>query len=370
MINDIKSKLPALNLSLYLFLFILILPIAIVAIYQGLIATDRYESLASIYITEAKSESSPLDLSMLGLSSSTASDRDILVLKAFIESPTLLDKLNEDLGLLDHFASSDADFFSRLSKDTEREYALEYYNEMVTATLDEDAKLLEISVQTFDPAYSQKVLDRILYHSQKFIDNLNEKVSRSQLLFFEGVVQQSEEELMQEKKVLQDFQQKNKIFSTEIASQTIAGTISSLEQQLAAKQAEITSRQGTLGENSPTLIRLRAESEALKQQIEKENERLAGGSGRTLSEIDSEFRDINLRIEYKTLRYKSHLEALEAAQLETARRMRFLTIVSAPTMPEASLYPRRGYNILTGAIIALMVYFMVSVSLAVMREHA
>ena len=370
MLSKFSFKMPKWDISLYLFVFVLILPIGVITVYQGLIATDRYESLASIYITEAKADSGSFDLSMLGLSTSSSSSRDILVLKAFIESPTLLEKLDEDVGLLDHYASSGADFFSRLSADEEREYALEYYNDMVTATLDEEAQLLEISVQTFDPAYSQRVLDRILYHSQKFIDNLNEKVSRSQLLFFEGVVQKSEEELMEEKKVLQEFQQKNKIFSTEIASQTIAGTISGLEQQLAVKQAEIASKEGSLGENSPTLIRLKAESDALRQQIEKENERLAGGSGRTLSELDSELRDINLQIEYKTLRYKAHLEALEAAQLETARRMRFLTIVSAPTMPEASLFPRRGYNILTGAILALMVYFMVSVSLAVMREHA
>ena len=370
MIIDLFRNKLSLNLSHYLLLFLLIIPVFIFSFYELIIASNRYESKASVYITEAKSEASGIDLAMLGLSTSSGTQREILVLKAFIESPTLMEILDSDLGLLSHFSSENADYFSRLPRDTEIEYALEYYNKRVTATLDKDANLLEISVQTFDPQYSQKVLERILLHAQNFIDRLNDNVSNSQLTFFNNVVKDSEQELMSEKRALQNFQNKNRIFSTELASKSIAGTIASLEQHLATKQAELKSLSAHLGENSPRLLALKAEISGLQEQIQSENERLAGGTGKTLSELDAEYREIELQIEYKTLRYKAHLEALEAAQLDTARRMKFLTVVSAPTIPEASLYPERGYNIVTAFLISLMVYFMISISIAVIREHA
>ncbi|WP_319497377.1 hypothetical protein [uncultured Cohaesibacter sp.] len=364
------SIVKKLKLHHFLIIVLLVIPIICIVVFELLVVSNRYESLATIYITEENSEVNPFDLSSIGLSGSAGSNREILVLKSYIESQSMMEKLDKDLHILDHFSSSHVDFFSRLKPNAEREFALEYYNERITAELDVEAKLLQLSVQTFDPEFSKKVLERILVHSQEFIDKLNENVSRSQLVFLEGVVKNSEEDLMQETKNLQDFQNKNKIFSTELTSKSIVETIAGLEQRLAANRAQLSARKGSLDENAPTIIRLRAEIDALEQQIKLENDRLAGGDKSSLSELDTNLREIRLRIEYKTLRYKAHLEAFEKAQLETARRMRFLTIVSGPTMPEASLYPDRGYAILTGSILSLMVYFFISISVAVIREHA
>jgi capsular polysaccharide transport system permease protein len=346
-----------------------VLPISVLVVYQYLIASDRYESTASVYITEEHAQSSPFDLSLLGVAG-VGSAREILVLKAFIESPTLMDLLDKDIQLLDHFSSGNADFFSRLSSGAPREDALDYYNNRVTSVLDEDAQLLYISVQTFDAAYSKQVMDRILFHSQQFIDALNENITGAQKIFFEAAVKRSEDDLLETNKILRDFQQKNKIFSTELTSQAIGETIAALEQQLAEKQAILRAREGTLNADAPRVVRIRAEIQALEEQIAGENERLAGKDGTSLSELDSRFRDIKLQIEYKTLRYKAHLEAFEQAQLDTARRLKFLTVVSAPTLPEASLYPRRHYIVFTGALVALMVYFLVAISLAIFKEHA
>ncbi len=363
------STFGKLSLSQFLLLVLLVFPITILIIYEYLIASDRYESSASVYITEEQQKSSPFDLSLLGITNA-GSSRDILVLKAFIESQGLLDQLDKDIGLLAHYSSTDADFISRLTKDAPKEEALEYYNVRVTSELDEEAQLLKISVQTFDAAYSKLLIDQILYHSQRFIDELNESIKRSQLLFFEGAVKTSEDELIKANQALRDFQLKNKIFSTDLATKTIAETIAGLEQQLATKQAELKSRLGALSRKAPTVIRVEAEISALQEQIERENERLAGSGGSSLSSLDTAFREIRLRIEYKTLRYKANLDAFEQAQLDIARRLRFLTVVAAPTRPDSSLYPDRLYIVITGSILALMLYLVVGISISIMKEHS
>ncbi len=358
-----------LSLSRLLLIVLLVIPVILIIIYAVFLATDRFESSASVYITEEQGASSALDLSSLGFTTSSNS-REIMVLKAFIDSQGMMMRLDKDLHLLDHFSSSGADIFSRLETGAPIEIAYEYYKKRIKTNFDDQAQLLEISVQTFDSEFSKKVLDRILAHSQDFIDQLNEQIKSSQLLFFQAEVKTSENELIEARNRLTEFQRKNAIFSTDLATKTIGGTISGLEKQLAARQADLSSRLGVLDESSPTVKRIRAEIEALKDQINKENSRLASDKGNSLSELDSKFREIELLIEYKTLRYKANLQAYEQAQLDTARRLRFLTIVAEPTVAESALYPDRIYMVITGSILAFVFYFLVTISIAIIREHS
>ena len=366
---ELQMKRSWFSLSKFLFLILFIVPVAAVAIYEYVYASDRYESTASVYITEESTQSSPLDLTLLGITNA-GSSRDILVLKAFVESQALLGKFDEHLGLREHFSDPKIDILSRLPKDASREEYFEYYLNRVTATYDDEAQLLKFSVQTFNREYSKKVLEFILKESQIFIDRLNSNVSSSQLKFFENEVKKSEELLAAEKKKLRSFQKENNFLSTEVATQAIIGTVSALEQQLAQRKSELNSRQGLLGSNSPTLRRLRAEIKALNEQITRANNRIASSKGGSLSELDAQFRDFTLLIEFKTLRYKANLDALAKAQVEAARRLRFLTIVSSPTTADESLYPDRLYIVITAAMIALLIYFIVSITAATIREHA
>jgi len=362
-------KRPQISSTKALFLLLVILPVILITFYEYVFASNRYESTAAIYITEENAQSSPFDLTLLGITSA-GSARDILVLKAFIESPNLLAKIDKLVNLREHFSDSAIDFWSKLPKDASREEYLEYYLSKVYSEFDDEAQLLKISVQTFDPTYSKKVMNIILKQSQTFIDRLNENISKSQLSFFDAEVKESELALTKERTRLRTFQKNNNFLSTEVSTTAIVGTISALEQAMAQKKSELNSRFGLLGENSPTLRRLRAEIKAIKEQIQRENNRLASGKAGSLSDLDSKFRELTLLVEYKALRYKANLDAMAKAQAEAARRLRFLTVVSPPTLADESLYPDRPYIIMTTAIIALMIYFIASITLATIREHA
>jgi len=357
------------SVSRILFLALVVLPVTVIALYEYLLATNRYESKAALYITEESAQSSPLDLSLLGITN-PGSSRDILVLKAFIESQSMLGKFDKNLGLREHFSNPSIDFWSRLASDASREEYHEYYLDRVLAEFDDEAQLLTFSIQTFDAEYSRKILSFILKESQVFIDKLNENISRSQLKFFDNEVKKSEITLTRARKDLRDFQKKNNFLSTEVATTAIVGTISALEQQMAQKKSELNSRFGLLGTNSPTLRRLRAEIKAIHEQIQRENNRLASSKEGNLSDLDSKFRELTLLVEFQALRYKANLDALEKAKTEAARRLRFLTIVSEPTLADESLYPDRPYIIITSLIVALMVYFICSITMATIREHA
>lgn len=358
-----------LRLNHILFLAVVVLPVLLVSAYMYLLATDRYESIASTNITEEKSSTASIDLSMLGLSN-TAADSDALILKQFIESKDMLVYLDEKIRLREHVTSSDIDFYSRMSSDASLEDFQEYYSWLIYMMYETDSKLLKFSVQAFDPQYAQQMLKVMVARSQAFMDDLNVRVTREQLQFFNGEISSSEARLKAAKEELISFQRKNRLLTTESEGQAILSTIYGMEQSVIQKQSDLNARLEVLDKSAPQLQTLQLEIKSLQNQIAQAKDRLAGSSVNSVTELDSKFREIQLNLEFVTNIYKSNLNALEQARLEAARRLKFLVVVTEPSLPQTSEYPRRGYAVITAALVCLVLFAVASLSASIIREHS
>jgi capsular polysaccharide transport system permease protein len=352
-----------------LFLVSFVLPLAAFAAYLLFIASERYESLASATITEEKTASQSIDLSMLGVTNSAA-DKDSLILKEFIESKDMMLFLDERLRIREHVTKPSIDFYSRLSPDATIEEFHEYYKWLVTVEYDPLSKLIRFSVQGFDEQFARAVLSLIVERSQQFIDRINDQITREQLRFFDLEIAESEVRMKQAKEALIAFQREYRLMSTEGESQTVMATIQTLEQELAQKQADLGARLQVLDRSAPQLQTVQMDITALESQIASAKERLAGASDTSISELDSRFREIQLNLEFVTNIYKSNLNALEQARLEAARRLKFLIVVAQPSVPEMATYPRHAYLITTVAVVLLILFFVVSLTMAIIREHS
>jgi capsule polysaccharide export protein KpsE/RkpR len=96
-----------------LFLASFVLPILAFSAYLLFIASDRYESLASATITEEKTATTSIDLSMLGVTNAAA-DKDSLILIEFIESKDMLAFLDSRLRIKEHVTQPSIDLYSRM----------------------------------------------------------------------------------------------------------------------------------------------------------------------------------------------------------------------------------------------------------------
>ena len=351
-----------------LFLGIFVVPLLAFSAYLLVFATDRYESLASATITEEKPASSAVDLSMLGLTSS-ASDKDSLVLKEFIESKDMLEFLDQRLRIREHATQASIDFYSRLDADATVEEFHDYYLWLVNVEYDTTSKLIRFGVQGFDGEFAHALLKLIVERSQQFIDKINEQITREQLRFFDREIADSERRLKLAKEALIAFQRENRLMTTAGESATVMATIQTLEQGLAQKQSDLGARLQVLDRTAPQLQTLQLEITALESQIALAKERLAGASDTSISELDSRFREIELNLEFVTNIYKSNLNALEQARLEAARRLKFLIVVSHPSIPERAEYPQRAYLIVTVAVILMVLFFVLALTMAIIREH-
>jgi capsular polysaccharide transport system permease protein len=351
-----------------LFFLAFIVPLGLLTFYEMRFATDRFHSDATISITQDSNNTASLDLTMIGLPS-VADSKDALTLITFITSFDMLQYLDSQLQLRQHYSNPNIDWWSRLPAEASQEDFHRYIQNFILVEFDASSHLVSIHVQAFARDYAQKIVNTILARSQVFVDNLNARVTDEQTRFFQGQLSLSEARLKEARNTLLKFQRENSLLTTESEAAMINANISALDRLLITKQGELSTKQRELNENSPVIQGLKSEIETLTKQIVQEKHRLSGGGGAAVSELDAKFREIQFNLEFVENIYKSNLSQLERARIEAIQRLKYLIVVTTPTMADASIYPDRPYIIITAAIILLMAYFILSLIGAIIREH-
>lgn len=351
-----------------LFVLIFLLPLAAVTVYELQYATDRYHSESKILITQDANTAQTLDLSVIGLPM-VASSKDALTLVTFIESLDMAQHLESKLKLREHYSNPDIDWLSRFDQTQSEEQFLEYLASYLTVSYDIESQLVTVHVQAFQREFAQQMVNSILERSQEFVDKLNAGVTREQTAFFEKQLVAAEGRVKEAKEELLKFQRDNRLFSTDSEAMMVTTNIGTLEKLILEKQGELTTRLKELNESSPTIQLLRTEIETIKQQLAQEKDRLSGTSSAAVSELDSKFREIQFNLEFVTNIYKSNLGQLEQARLEAVQRLKYLVVVTNPSLADSSLYPDRPYIIGTAILVLLIIYFILSLVVAIVREH-
>lgn len=353
-----------------LFVLIFLLPLGLYAYYELRVATNRFHSDSSISITQDTNSTPTLDLTVIGLPA-VADDKDALTLVTFINSLDMLQHLEGKLQLRQHYSDPKIDWYSRLPAEASQEDFHAYIANYIVVEYDTTTHLVNIHVQAFTREFAQKAVNAILERSQEFVDHLNSRVTVEQTKFFENQLKVSEGRVRDAKTSLLKFQREHGILTTDAEAQMINTSIGSLNGILLAKEGELEVKRRELNENSPVIQNLKAEIGTVIKQIAAEKQRLAGGvAGSAVSELAAAFSEIQFNLEFVDTIYKSNLTQLERARLEAVQRLKYLVVVTTPSLADASLYPDRPYNIGTAALLLIMLYFVVSLLAAIVREHA
>jgi capsular polysaccharide transport system permease protein len=145
--------------------------------------------------------------------------------------------------------------------------------------------------------------------------------------------------------------------------------VANLEAQLAnlkAKRTVLASYQST---RSPDALRVASEIKALNQQIAQERARMAQQSGGALNVMSSEYQTLELQAQFAQDSYSGALAALENTRIEAARKLKQVSVLQSPRLPEYSVEPRRLYNSVVFAIIALFLGLILHMLVLIIKDH-
>jgi len=352
------------------FLAVVVLPFAVVAAYLLLAASDRYESETRFTVRDSGSTTEPaaLDLGSLIGSVGGSARQDAYVIRDYILSYDLLARLDRALGVRAAWSDPAIDAVWRLPADASEEDFLEYYRDMVHVSFDSDSSIVTVTIEGFEPAFTQAMLAMILAESERLVNAISNQLAAEQLGFINGEIEATAARLKRTKGQLVEFQNEYQVIDPKEQAALVTNVIAQMEVSLAEDRAELTMLNSYLDGRAPEIVTLRNRIAAKSKQIDEEKTRLTGGDER-LNTIAARFEELRFDVEFAHERYRLALMALEKAQIDASRKVKSLVVVARPNRPDEALYPDRTYILATLGAFLLMGYGILSVIVAAIREH-
>lgn len=356
-------------------LVLLVLPMVLGLVYFVGLAADRYVSEAAVVVRQANeaSSSSPVPGAALLLAGVTPSSReDTLYLRQYIQSLDMLKLLDEKLQVRVHYATqAGRDPFYRLYGFFQQERFLDYFRNRVELLMDDDSGVLTVRVQGFDPEFAQTLNRAILQLGERFINTMSQSMAHEQMGFAEKELDRASDRLQTARSNLLAFQSKYKLLDPLAQAQATGTLAADLQAQLSMKEAELRQALTYLNEDSYQVKALRSQAEALRSQAELEQRRATSGpaNGAQLNAQAAQFQELKLEASFAEDAYKLALTSLENTRIEATRKLKTVSVISAPSKPEMAEYPRRLYNLLTLGALCVLLYGVARLVVATIRDH-
>lgn len=337
-------------------------------VYWGLIASDRYVSVAHLVVERAEvSGGGPLDVGALLGGGGGA--RDLYLLRDFLLSADMLEVLDRDLQLRAHYESREWDVFSRLSATASREDYLEYYRARVHADINDMTGILELKVQAYTPGMANAVALAIVKEGEQYINAISQRMASEQVRFIEGQAAEMSKRAEEARRRVIEFQNANRLASPQAAMESLSAAISGMEREVSVLRAERIRMASYLSPTSPDIVQIDARIKALEVQVASDRARLAAPGGNKLNAVTEAYASLQREAEFAVTLYRSALTALEKARVDVTRKLKYVAILQRPTMPEEAQYPRRMYNLLSFAIVMMLLAGIFRLIQTVIREH-
>jgi len=347
---------------------VVLLSIVLVGFYWLAWADDRYVSKATV-VLESPQVSGSSEVSFGSLLSGNQTDSDLLLLREYLMSVDMLKKVQKQLDFRSHY-SQHGDFFARLSDaDVPIEELHDYYLKRVNVEMDDYAGVLNVEVQAWTPEFAQQFAKLLLKEGERHMNQMGQRLAEDQVRFLDKQVGLLEVNFEQSRQALLDYQNKNGLVSPTQTVESLNTVVSTLEAQLATYKARKSALASYQSQRSSEMVRIESEINAIKKQIDLEKERLARQSGNALNSVSSQYETLQLRADFTKQSYSNALAALENTRIEASRKLKQVSILQSPILPEYPEQPERLYNSTVFGLVMIFLGFIFSMLVLIIKDH-
>ncbi|ADW72981.1 capsule polysaccharide export inner-membrane protein KpsE [Rahnella aceris] len=346
------------------------LPMALLIIYLVIFSRPRYLSESTVAIKSSNDISgTSLNVGLLLGAGNPGTAQDAMYLKEYINSPDMLTALDKQLDFHSVFGRSGLDFLYHLPKDASREQFLNYYRDRIAVTYDDKSGLLTIGTQGFTPQFAEQFNKAVLKESERFINEISHKIARDQQAFAENEMLEARARLNASKAQLLAYQNHNNILDPE--AQAIAATtlVNTLVGQKIQMEAELRNLLTYLRDDAPQVISAQNAITSLGKQIDQEKSKITAPDGRQLNTMAVDFEEIKSKVQFDTELYKLTLTSIEKTRVEAARKLKVLSVISSPQLPQETTFPNVPYMIASWLLVCCLLFGTIKLLLAVIDDH-
>lgn len=366
-IEKIKNKFSVID---QLFWWSVAAPTLFATLYFGLIASDVYVSESSFVIRVPERQSaSTLGMILKGAGFSS-SDNDAYAVQSYILSRDAVQSLDQTLGIKNSYASKNIDPFSRFSTfswDDSFENFHRYYQKRIDFQLDSQSSIATLIVRAYTAQDSYNINLMLLEQAEGLVNKLNERGRQDMIRYAADEVGDLQQKAKLAALALARYRNEKGVIDPEKQSTIPLQQIAKLQDELIATKITILQIK-KVSKDNPQLPVLFSREQLLLQEIQTVSQSVAGGD-RSLAIKASEFQRLALEKDFSDKLLASAMVTLEQARNAAQRQQLYLEQIAQPSLPDAAMEPYRLRNICATILIGFIVWGVMSLMLAAVKEH-
>jgi capsular polysaccharide transport system permease protein len=366
--NDVWGRVKNMN---RLFLWTVFVPTVCAVLYFTLFASDIYvsESRFVVRSPQRQTQSSLFGALLQGTGFSRAQDDTYPVID-YIESRDALAELNRD-GDVSRNYGEQGDWLSRfgaLGFDKSFESLWKYYSKhIVHAELDSTSSIVTLQTRAYTADEAQKLNAQLLSMSEDLVNRLNERAATDSVQYALAQVDEAEARAKKAATALAAYRRSNVVFDPDRQSALQLQQVTALQTQLFAAQTQLTQLQ-VITPNNPQVKTLEASIATLKKQIATATGGVVGQNG-SLADKSANYTALQLDAQYADRQVSSALAALDSARMEAQRKQLYLERLVQPNRPDIAIEPKRLRSIFEVFAIGVILWGILSLLVAGVKEH-
>lgn len=367
-----KRRRRRLALLLTRLTFFVGLPTVIAAFYFYVIATPMYATKSEFIIQQADAASAGAS-GLGGLFSGTglATQQDSISVQSYLLSRDALNRLDADLGFIDHFAQANIDPLQRLAPDASRDDAYKLYKRTVEIGYDPTEGVVKMEVVAADPALSASFSKALIGYAEEQVDQLTARLRDDQMSGALESFTSAESRMLEAQERSVDLKERVGVGSAIAEESLIYSQIGAIESEIRVERSRLDQLLANPRPQETRLQVIQGNIERLEADLGGLRSSLTGtdSGGGNLARATAELEVAQQELVTRQLLLQQAAQQLEAARIAANRQVRYLSTPVPPIAPDEATYPRSFENTVLAFLIFAGIYLMVSLTAAILKEQ-
>jgi capsular polysaccharide transport system permease protein len=364
-----RDRLPKFRVN-WLFLLVVVVPTILSITYYEFLTSNLYTSESQFVIRSPdKGQTTGLGVLLKSTGFSTGGD-EVYAAADYVRSRDALHELNKGGAIAHIYGNHSISIFNRfnpLGLSGSFEDLYHYYQGKVGIEYDGTTSIATLSVRAFNPQDAYRINSQLLDIAERVVNRLNTRGRNDVVQFAAHEVADAQMAARNAAVALAAFRNTHGVVDPEEQAKAQLEMISKLQDELIGARVQLQQLQSMAPEN-PQVPLLKTRISGLQNQIDGQMGRVAGGR-RSLSQSAVQYERLELERQYADRRLAAAMNSLQDAEDDARRKQAYVERIVQPSIPDDASGPRRLRGIGATFVLSLIVWAILMMVIAGIREH-
>lgn len=353
-----------------LFWITVVIPTTIAVLYFGLFASDVYIS-ESRFVVRSPDKPATTGLGVLLKSTGFTNGGDeIFAAQDYVVSRDALGALNRNKAFEKAYSDGNISIFDRFnslgSGDT-FEDLYKYYQKKVKVDHDTTSSITTLTVRAYSPQEARLINERLLEMAEATVNQLNTRGRQDLIRFAQAEVEEAKEKARAAALALSAYRNREGVVDPEKQAAVQLQMISKIQDELIVTKTQLRELRKFAPQN-PQIEVLDTRAAELSGEIDEQLGKVAGDR-KSLSSTAAQYQRLALESQFADKNLAGAMASLQDARNEAQRKQAYVERIVQPNTPDEALEPKRLKGICATFILGLVVWGLMTMLLAGVREH-